>query len=121
MQTNKYLKLPTPYRCVEPCYDLFSQQGTNHILGVGSLVIKYLVADGRFDYLETGSLIRLKRNVQDIIIPSEEDHIEMFPLDFEEFLWAMGDEATYPLIRHCFENRAPHSRYFSDELGALIF
>lgn len=66
-------------------------------------LIKYLVADGRFDYLETGSLIRLKKNVQDIIIPSEEDHIEMFPLDFEEFLWAMGDEATYPLIRHCFE------------------
>lgn len=70
-------------------------------------LIKYLVADGRFDYLETGSLIRLKKNVQDIIIPSEEDHIEMFPLDFEEFLWAMGDEATYPLIRHCFETRTP--------------
>ena len=70
-------------------------------------LIKYLVADGRFDYLETGSLIRLKKNVQDIIIPSEEDHIEMFPLDFEEFLWAMGDEATYPLIRHCFETKKP--------------
>ena len=70
-------------------------------------LIKYLVADGRFDYLETGSLIRLKKNVQDIIIPSEEDHIEMFPLDFEEFLWAMGDEATYPLIRHCFETKTP--------------
>lgn len=70
-------------------------------------LIKYLVADGRFDYLETGSLIRLKKNVQDIIIPSEEDHIEMFPLDFEEFLWAMGDEATYPLIRHCFESKTP--------------
>ena len=70
-------------------------------------LIKYLVADGRFDYLETGSLIRLKKNVQDIIIPSEEDHIEMFPLDFEEFLWAMGDEATYPLIRHCFETKNP--------------
>ena len=70
-------------------------------------LIKYLVADGRFDYLETGSLIRLKKNVQDIIIPSEEDHVEMFPLDFEEFLWAMGDDATYPLIRHCFEARKP--------------
>lgn len=69
--------------------------------------IKYLVADGRFDYLETGSLIRLKKNVQDIIIPSEEDHIEMFPLDFEEFLWAMGDEATYPLITQCFETLQP--------------
>ena len=74
--------------------------------------IKYLVADGRFDYLETGSLIRLKKNVQEIIIPSEEDHIEMFPLDFEEFLWAMGDEATYPLIRKCFEEKKP--------LGAAI-
>lgn len=70
-------------------------------------LIKYLVKDGRYDYLETGSLIRLKKNVQDIIIPSEEDHIEMFPLDFEEFLWAMGDEATYPLIRQCFETQTP--------------
>ena len=70
-------------------------------------MIKYLVADGRYDYLETGSLIRLKKNVQDIVIPSEEDHVEMFPLDFEEFLWAMGDEATMPLIRHCFEKRQP--------------
>ena len=75
-------------------------------------LIKYLVADGRFDYLETGSLIRLKKNVQDIIIPSEEDHIEMFPLDFEEFLWAIGDEATYPLIKHCFETKKP--------LGAVL-
>lgn len=70
-------------------------------------MIKYLVEDGRFDYLETGSLIRLKKNVQDIIIPSEEDHLEMFPLDFEEFLWAMGDEATYPLIRQCFKEKKP--------------
>lgn len=49
-------------------------------------LIKYLVKDGRYDYIETGSLIRLKKNVQDIIVPSEEEHIEMFPLDFEEFL-----------------------------------
>lgn len=70
-------------------------------------LIKYLVADGRYDFLETGSLIRLKKNVQDIIIPSEEEHIEMFPLDFEEFLWAMGDEATYPLIKHCFQMKTP--------------
>lgn len=70
-------------------------------------LIKYLVADGRFDYLETGSLIRLRKNVQDIIIPSEEEHIEMFPLDFEEFIWALGDEATYPVIRQCFEAKKP--------------
>ena len=70
-------------------------------------LIKYLVADGRYDFLETGSLIRLKKNTENIIIPSEEEHIELFPLDFEEFLWAMGDEATAPLIRRCFETKAP--------------
>ena len=70
-------------------------------------LIKYLVADGRYDYLETGSLIRLKKNVKDIIIPSEEEHIEMFPMDFEEFLWAMGDETTVPFVRQCFLNKAP--------------
>ena len=70
-------------------------------------LVKYLVADGRYDYLETGSLIRLKKNVKDIIIPSEEEHIEMFPLDFEEFLWAMGDEVTAPVIKQCFDTRTP--------------
>lgn len=70
-------------------------------------LIKYLVADGRYDYLETGSLIRLKKNTENIIIPSEEEHIEMFPMDFEEFLWAMGDEATVPLIRKYFEAKKP--------------
>ena len=70
-------------------------------------MIKYLVADGRYDYLETGSLIRLKKNVQNIIIPSEEEHIDMFPMYFEEFLWAMGDEAPYPLIKNCFEAKKP--------------
>ena len=70
-------------------------------------LIKYLVADRRYDYLETGSLIRLKKNVQNIIIPSEEDHIEMFPMDFEEFLWAMGDEVTIPFLRHAFEAKKP--------------
>jgi predicted AAA+ superfamily ATPase len=70
-------------------------------------LIKYLVADGRYDYLETGSLIRLKKNTENIIIPSEEEHIELFPMDFEEFLWALGDEATVPLIRKCFEEKKP--------------
>lgn len=70
-------------------------------------LIKYFVADGRFDFLETGSLIRLKKNTENIIIPSEEEHLEMFPMDFEEFLWAMGDEATIPLIRNCFETQTP--------------
>lgn len=70
-------------------------------------LIKYLVADGRYDYIETGSLIRLKKNVKDIIIPSEEEHIEMFPLDFEEFLWALGDMTTFSLIKKCFETKTP--------------
>ena len=69
--------------------------------------IKYLVADGRYDYLETGSLIRLKKNTQNIVIPSEEEHIEMFPLDFEEFLWALGDTVTIPLLKECFGKRIP--------------
>ncbi len=70
-------------------------------------LVKYLVADGRYDYIETGSLIRLKKNVQDIIIPSEEEHITMFPLDFEEFMWAIGEESSMPLIKQCFENKTP--------------
>lgn len=70
-------------------------------------LIKYLVEDGRYDYIETGSLIRLKKNIEDIIIPSEEEHVEMFPLDFEEFLWALGDSATIPYLKSCFENLKP--------------
>ena len=70
-------------------------------------LIKYFVADGRYDYIETGSLMRLKKNVQDIIIPSEEEHIELFPLDFEEFLWALSDLATVPLIKQCFDTKTP--------------
>lgn len=70
-------------------------------------LVKYFVADGRYDFIETGSLIRLKKNTEDIIIPSEEEHKELFPMDFEEFLWAMGDEATVPMIRRCFETKTP--------------
>lgn len=64
--------------------------------------IKYLVADGRYDYLETGSLISIKRNVKNIVIPSEERAIEMHPMDFEEFLWAMGNETLIPFIEKQF-------------------
>ncbi len=60
--------------------------------------IKHLVADGRYDYIETGSLISIRRNTKDIVIPSEERRIEMLPLDFEEFCWAIGDTATVPLL-----------------------
>ena len=70
-------------------------------------LIKYLVADGRYDYLETGSLISLKANVQDIVIPSEEEHVEMFPLDFEEFLWAIGNETAYGFMRTALETMKP--------------
>ena len=69
--------------------------------------IKHLVKDGRYHYLETGSLISINKNVRNIIIPSEERRIDMFPMDFEEFLWALGDETTMPLVRHSFEKRVP--------------
>lgn len=69
--------------------------------------IKYLVADGRYDYLETGSLMSIKKNVKDIVIPSEERHIKLYPMDFEEFLWAMGNETLMGIIKNCFENRRP--------------
>ena len=65
--------------------------------------IKALVADGRYDYIETGSLISIKKNVKDILIPSEERKISMFPMDYEEFLWALGDETTFLLLKKCFE------------------
>lgn len=67
--------------------------------------IKHLVVDHRFDYIETGSLISIKKNVKDIMLPSEEHAIEMYPMDFEEFLWAMGDEMMMPYIRNQFEKR----------------
>ena len=69
--------------------------------------IKYLVADGRYDYIETGSLISIKENVKDILIPSEEDSINMFPLDFEEFLWAVGNDTMYDLIKDCYDTKKP--------------
>ena len=70
-------------------------------------MIKQLVSDGRYDYIETGSLIRLKENVRDILIPSEEEKISMFPMDFEEFLWATGDTTTIPFIKKCFDACRP--------------
>ncbi|MDE6489991.1 MAG: DUF4143 domain-containing protein, partial [Muribaculaceae bacterium] len=69
--------------------------------------IKHFVADGRFDYIETGSLISIKKNVKDILIPSEEETLYMHPLDYEEFRWALGDTATIPLLREIFQLRRP--------------
>lgn len=69
--------------------------------------IKHLVKDGRFDYIETGSLITIKKNVQNILIPSEEYKIKMYPMDFEEFLWATGDRITMKAVHEAFHNRSP--------------
>lgn len=67
--------------------------------------IKYLVKDGRYDYMETGSLISIRKNVRDILIPSEEVKLHMFPMDYEEFRWALGDTATIRLLQGCFHGR----------------
>ena len=69
--------------------------------------IKQLVRDHRYDYIETGSLISIRKNTKDIIIPSEETRIEMFPMDYEEFRWALDDEATIPLLRQFYDRNMP--------------
>lgn len=69
--------------------------------------IKALVADHRYDYVETGSSISIKRNVKDILIPSEERKISMYPMDHEEFLWAVGDTTTIPLLKKVFDSGKP--------------
>lgn len=69
--------------------------------------IKYLVKDGRYDYIETGSLMSIRKYKRGIMIPSEETRITMFPLDYEEFLWATGDNMTFGMMRYAFENRKP--------------
>ncbi len=69
--------------------------------------IKHLVADHRYDYMETGSLISIRKNVKDILIPSEERQIQMYPMDFEEFKWALGDTVTIKLLRESFEKYQP--------------
>lgn len=67
--------------------------------------IKYLVKDGRYDFIETGSLLSIKKNVQNIVIPSEETRLTMYPMDYEEFRWAMGDTVTVPLMGENLKNR----------------
>lgn len=71
--------------------------------------IKYLVEDGRYDYLETGSLLGMSRSAldDDYLVPSEEEKINMHPMDFEEFLWAMGEETLMDFIRMCFDKKLP--------------
>ena len=69
--------------------------------------IKYLVQDHRYDFIETGSLISIRKNTENILIPSEEERISMYPMDYEEFRWAMGDTATIPLLRSVWEHPQP--------------
>ena len=69
--------------------------------------IKYLVADGRYAYIETGSLITIRKNVKDILIPSEEYRLKMYPMDFEEYLWALNDTVTIPAVKNAFAKRKP--------------
>ena len=78
--------------------------------------IKHLVKDGRFHYIETGSLISINKNVKDILIPSEERRIPMFPMDFEEFLWALGDTATFPLVENRFDAFLPVGQPFHGQI-----
>ena len=82
--------------------------------------IKYLVADGRYDFMETGSLISIKENVKDIIIPSEERHLKMYPMDFEEFCWALEETPLVEYIHRCFEEKTPLERGLHDK-AMLIF
>lgn len=78
--------------------------------------IKYLVKDGRYDYIETGSLISIKKNTKNITIPSEEERVTLYPLDYEEFRWALGDEATVPILRTFYEKRLPLDKAHRDKM-----
>lgn len=78
--------------------------------------IKYLVKDGRYDYIETGSLISIKKNTKNITIPSEEERVILYPMDYEEFRWALGDEATIPLLRTFYEKRIPLDKAHRDKM-----
>ena len=79
--------------------------------------IKSLVEDHRYDYIETGcSRFLSKKNVQDILIPSEERKLNMYPMDYEEFLWALNDEATIPLIHKLFDSQKPFGEEINREL-----
>lgn len=78
--------------------------------------IKHLVADHRYDYIETGSLISIRKNVKDILIPSEEQPIQMYPMDYEEFKWALGDTRTIKFLREAFNKYQP----FGDDLNRTL-
>lgn len=81
--------------------------------------IKYLVKDGRYDYIETGSLISIRKNIENITIPSEEDRIQMNPMDYEEFRWALGDTVTVPLLKSFWEKKIPLGAAHRDAMRNL--
>lgn len=78
--------------------------------------IKKLVADGRYDYIETGSLISINKNIKDILIPSEERRINMYPMDFEEFLWAIGDGSTVEILKKFYNGKKPLGQKINREI-----
>lgn len=81
--------------------------------------IKYLVEDGRYDYIETGSLISIHKNTKDITIPSEEERVQLNPMDFEEFRWALGDKALMPLLSEFYERNVPLGPAFRNTMRNL--
>ena len=82
--------------------------------------IKKLVKDGRYDYIETGSLISIQENVKDITIPSEEQSLLMYPMDFEEFCWALGEIKLLEYIKSCYQNKVPLNDNFHHK-AMLLF
>ena len=91
--------------CSSEIRDLFNDVSDLNRIFMRLQLIKYLVKDGRYDYIETGSLISIRKNVKDILIPSEEVKLHMYPMDYEEFKWALGDTATINLLQSCFHDR----------------
>lgn len=81
--------------------------------------IKYLVQDGRYDYIETGSLISIRKNTKDITLPSEEERVSMFPMDYEEFRWALGDDASVPLIKQFYDSKLPLDKAHRSKMREL--
>lgn len=80
-------------------------------------MIKFLVEDGRYDYIETGSLLSIKTNIKEMVIPSEEENLNLYSLDSEEFLWAMGNETAIPHLRRCLADTSPVEVKSSDHLN----
>ncbi len=82
--------------------------------------IKYLVKDGRYDYMQTGSLVSINHNVKDIVIPSEEVRIDMFPMDFEEFMWAIDQKDLYDFAKECFIKKSPLGNALHRKMSELL-